>query len=303
MLTCKGMVVNDNQLFCRASKYDRNACNLKTALLPKESGPEGARSIYEGARDMARDIATIDAAPRAGLAELGYAAPACGAPRRLSPGEQPTPPPPRSLFPPPLRHSRTKTPPVLQTLMLPRVTAEYQAGKLATTETRQPFTWGSLRVTLVFGASGPERATAFAPTSTATAVAGTTRPFTTISLAAERRLCGRAAEETSGAGAVDAGGAEVGAPAGSGAGAVSAELAGDVFGAATGGVGAAGSSTVGKGAAGGAVGSASSDWEGVISGPTSDCASAALDPIALAITSAKSRTIRPLQSCCIARSI
>ena len=28
-------------------------------------------------------------------------------------------------------------------------------------ETRQPFTWGSLRVTLVLDASGPERATAF----------------------------------------------------------------------------------------------------------------------------------------------
>ena len=96
--------------------------------------------------------------------------------------------------------------------MLPRVTAEYQPGKLATTETRQPFTLGSLRVTLLFDASGPERATAFAPTSTATAVAGTARPFTTTSVAAECRSCGRAAEELFGAGAVDAGGAEVAAP-------------------------------------------------------------------------------------------
>jgi hypothetical protein len=125
--------------------------------------------------------------------------------------------------PTPASHRRTKAAPVLQTLMLPRVTAEYQAGKLATTETRQPFSSGSFRVTLVFDASGPERATAFLPTRTATAVAGMARPFTTISVAAERRFCGRAAEEAVGAGAVDAGGAAVGAPAGSGAGAVSAE--------------------------------------------------------------------------------
>jgi hypothetical protein len=156
--------------------------------------------------------------------------------------------------------------------MLPRVTAEYQPGKLATTETRQPFTLGSLRVTLLFDASGPERATAFAPTSTATAVAGTARPFTTTSVAAECRSCGRAAEELFGAGAVDAGGAEVAAPGGSGAG--SAELGGDGFGA-EGGVGAAGSSgTVGEGAAGG--GTASAGWVGATSGPTSACASAAL---------------------------
>jgi hypothetical protein len=136
--------------------------------------------------------------------------------------------------------------------MFPRVMAEYQSGNLATTETRQPFTSGNLRVTLVFDASGPERATILAPTSTATAVAVMARPFTTISVAAECRFCGRAAEEVWGAGAVDATGAEVGAP-GSGAGTVSAELGGDVAGAATGGVGAAGSSATGDGAAGGGV--------------------------------------------------
>jgi hypothetical protein len=154
--------------------------------------------------------------------------------------------------------------------MLPRVTAEYQPGKLATTETRQPFTLGSLRVTLVFDASGPERATAFAPTSTATAVAATARPFTTTSVAAECRSCGRAAEELFGAGAGDAGGAKVGAR-GSGAG--PAELGGDVFGAASGGVGAAGSSG------------------GATSGPTSACASAALhDKVAKAMAT-KARSL------------
>ena len=132
--------------------------------------------------------------------------------------------------PSPASHRRTKAAPVLQTLMLPRVTAEYQAGKLATTETRQPFSSGSLRVILVFDASGPERATAFLPTRTATAVAGMARPFATISVAAERRFGERAAaEEAVRAGAVDAGGAAVGAPAGSGAGAVSDELGAAVY--------------------------------------------------------------------------
>jgi len=72
----------------------------------------------------------------------------------------------------------------LQTLTFPRVTAEYQPGKLATTETRQLFTLGSLRVTVVLDASDPERATAFKPTKTATAVAATARPFTRVSVAA-----------------------------------------------------------------------------------------------------------------------
>src|SRR4051812_13311930 len=40
-------------------------------------------------------------------------------------------------------------------------------------------------VTLAFGVSGPERVTTFAPTRTATAVAGTARPFTIVSVVAE----------------------------------------------------------------------------------------------------------------------
>src|SRR5215208_2968152 len=81
-------------------------------------------------------------------------------------------------------HRRTRTRPVLQTSILPRVIAEYQPGKLATTETRQALIFGSLRAALVLGASGPERATTFVPTSTATVVVDTARPFTTISVVA-----------------------------------------------------------------------------------------------------------------------
>src|SRR5215216_3415557 len=88
-------------------------------------------------------------------------------------------------------HRRTRTRPVLQTSILPRVIAEYQPGKLATTETRQALIFGSLRATLVLGARDPERATAFVPTSTATVVVDTARPFTTISVVAECRSLGR----------------------------------------------------------------------------------------------------------------
>src|SRR4051794_8691610 len=147
-------------------------------------------------------------------------------------------------------HRRTRTRPVLQTSILPRVAAEYQPGKLATTETRQALIFGSLRAALVLGASGPERATTFVPTSTATVVVDTARPFTTISVVAECRSFGPAAKEPLGAcagdstgrdvgapvgsgTAADSSGPVVGAPVGSGAGAVSEELAG--FGATTGG--------------------------------------------------------------------
>jgi transposase len=61
MLTCKGTVVNDNQLLYRASKYDCEACSLKPRCCPKEPARKVPRSIHEGARDMARDIAKTDA--------------------------------------------------------------------------------------------------------------------------------------------------------------------------------------------------------------------------------------------------
>jgi len=61
MLTCKGTVVNDNQLLYRARKYECDACSLKPRCCPKEPARKVPRSIYEGARDMARDIAKTDA--------------------------------------------------------------------------------------------------------------------------------------------------------------------------------------------------------------------------------------------------
>jgi len=61
MLTCKGTIVNDNQLLYRASKYDCDGCALKPRCCPKEPARKVPRSIHEGARDMARDIAQTDA--------------------------------------------------------------------------------------------------------------------------------------------------------------------------------------------------------------------------------------------------
>src|SRR6266446_5621621 len=61
MLTCKGTIVNDNQLMYRASKYDCDACVLKPRCCPKDPARKIPRSIHEGARDMARDIAKTDA--------------------------------------------------------------------------------------------------------------------------------------------------------------------------------------------------------------------------------------------------
>lgn len=61
MLTCKGTVVNDNQLLYRASKYDCDRCSFKPRCCPKELARKIPRSIHEGARDLARDIAKTDA--------------------------------------------------------------------------------------------------------------------------------------------------------------------------------------------------------------------------------------------------
>jgi hypothetical protein len=44
-------------LRCRASKYDCEACRLKPRCCPKEPARYLPRLIYEGARDMARQIA------------------------------------------------------------------------------------------------------------------------------------------------------------------------------------------------------------------------------------------------------
>jgi hypothetical protein len=45
----------------RASKLDCDACSLKPRRCPNTPGRKILRSIHEGARDMARDIAKTDA--------------------------------------------------------------------------------------------------------------------------------------------------------------------------------------------------------------------------------------------------
>src|SRR3954469_11149923 len=172
---------------------------------------------------------------------------------------------------PALSHKRTTACPALQMLTWPDLRDEYQPGKLATTETRQAFTRGSFRVTLAFGASGPERDTTFAPTRTATAVAGTARPFTIVSVVAEWGVSRRPAERPlrggdpgagEATGAADGGAGGLSAVAGRGAGAVSTGLdfsiTGDGVGAARAGVDGSASSGGGEGGAvaGGAAGAA-----------------------------------------------
>lgn len=58
MLSCTGTLVNDGAtlLYC-ARKHDCDACELKPRCCPKAPSRKVPRSIYEGARDMARDIA------------------------------------------------------------------------------------------------------------------------------------------------------------------------------------------------------------------------------------------------------
>jgi transposase len=62
MLTCKGTLVNDGAtLLYRASKYDCDVCPLKPKCCPSSPARKVPRSIHEGARDMARDIAKTEA--------------------------------------------------------------------------------------------------------------------------------------------------------------------------------------------------------------------------------------------------
>ena len=61
MLTCTGTLVNDGAtLLYRASKYDCDVCPMKPRCCPKAPARKVPRSIYEGARDLARDIAKTD---------------------------------------------------------------------------------------------------------------------------------------------------------------------------------------------------------------------------------------------------
>jgi transposase len=58
MLTTTGTLVNDGAtMLYRASKYDCQGCALKARCCPKEVVRKIPRSIHEGARDMARQIA------------------------------------------------------------------------------------------------------------------------------------------------------------------------------------------------------------------------------------------------------
>src|SRR5450755_4230619 len=60
-LTSTGTLVNDGAtLLYRASKYDCDACELKPRCCPKMPARKVPRSIYENARDVARDIAKTE---------------------------------------------------------------------------------------------------------------------------------------------------------------------------------------------------------------------------------------------------
>jgi hypothetical protein len=58
VLTTTGTLVNDGTtVLYRASRRDCGACPLKPRCCPKEPARKIPRSVYEGARDMAREIA------------------------------------------------------------------------------------------------------------------------------------------------------------------------------------------------------------------------------------------------------
>jgi Transposase DDE domain len=58
VLTTTGSLVNDNAtMLYLASKRDCDRCQLKSRCCPKQPSRRVPRSIYEGARDMAREIA------------------------------------------------------------------------------------------------------------------------------------------------------------------------------------------------------------------------------------------------------
>ena len=61
-LTTRGTLVNDGAtLLYRASKYDCDVCHLKPRCCPKEPVRKVPRSLFEGARDLARHIGQSDA--------------------------------------------------------------------------------------------------------------------------------------------------------------------------------------------------------------------------------------------------
>ena len=61
VLTTTGTLVNDGAtLFYRASKFDCTPCALKPRCCPEAPARKVPRSVYEGARQMARDIANSE---------------------------------------------------------------------------------------------------------------------------------------------------------------------------------------------------------------------------------------------------
>jgi hypothetical protein len=61
-LATTGTLVNDGDtLMYRASTHDCGACSLKPRCCPNTPARKVPRSLYEGARDMARDIARTEA--------------------------------------------------------------------------------------------------------------------------------------------------------------------------------------------------------------------------------------------------
>ena len=62
LLTTRGTLVNDGAaLIHRASTFDCSACDLKSRCCPSTPARKVPRSIHEGARDLAREIAETDA--------------------------------------------------------------------------------------------------------------------------------------------------------------------------------------------------------------------------------------------------
>lgn len=59
--TSPSLVDEDGMMRYRASKFDCAACSLKPRCCPNTPARKIPRSIFEGARDMARDIAKGDA--------------------------------------------------------------------------------------------------------------------------------------------------------------------------------------------------------------------------------------------------
>src|SRR5205823_6006804 len=59
--TPRSGVMKNNMIYYRASKHDCGPCPLKSGCCPNEPARKVQRSIHEGARDLAREIAKTEA--------------------------------------------------------------------------------------------------------------------------------------------------------------------------------------------------------------------------------------------------